>query len=142
MDDSDVPMEMARLALWCSDLNCSQGEDVYGFVHVVEEGFKNFKAESFRPLQYALWQIESVAMPFASVSTNERVSYRGTLILEVYMATRTPMSELPPVVTGPRRHTLEDILRFVDPIPADEMERFVAAIYAERRASEVHPASR
>ena len=58
------------------------------------------------------------------------------------MATRTPISELPPVVAGPHRHTLEDILRFVDPIPADEMERFVAAIYAERRASEVHPASR
>jgi hypothetical protein len=42
----------------------------------------------------------------------------------------------------PQRHSLEDILRFVDPVPADEMERFVAAIYAERRASEVHPTAR
>ncbi len=58
------------------------------------------------------------------------------------MSTRTPITELPPAAATPRRHTLEDILRFVDPVPADEMERFVAAIYAERRASEMHPTAR
>ena len=58
------------------------------------------------------------------------------------MSTRTPISEFQQGLAGQLPHTLENILRFVDPVPADEMERFVAAIYAERRASEVRPATK
>ena len=50
MDDLDVPMKMARLAQWCSDLNRAQREVVYGFVYVDEEGFKNYKPKSFRQM--------------------------------------------------------------------------------------------
>ena len=38
-----------------------------------------------------------------------------------------------PVVVGPQPFSFEDLLRNVDPAPDDETERFVAAIYAERR---------
>jgi hypothetical protein len=38
----------------------------------------------------------------------------------------------PPVV-GPQPFSLEDLLRHVDPAPDEETERFVAAIYADRR---------
>lgn len=38
----------------------------------------------------------------------------------------------PPVV-GPQPFSLEDVLRNVDPAPDEETERFVAAIYADRR---------
>jgi hypothetical protein len=38
-----------------------------------------------------------------------------------------------PVVVGPQPFSFEDILRNVDPAPDEETERFVAAIYADRR---------
>jgi hypothetical protein len=38
-----------------------------------------------------------------------------------------------PVLVGPQPFSLEEILRNVDPAPDEETERFVAAIYAERR---------
>ena len=38
-----------------------------------------------------------------------------------------------PVVVGPRPFSFEDLLRHVDPAPDKERERFVAAIYADRR---------
>jgi hypothetical protein len=38
-----------------------------------------------------------------------------------------------PVVVGPQPFSLEDLLRNVDPAPDEETERFVAAIYADRR---------
>jgi hypothetical protein len=40
-----------------------------------------------------------------------------------------------PVVVGPQPFSFDDILRNVDPAPDDETERFVAAIYADRRGS-------
>jgi hypothetical protein len=38
-----------------------------------------------------------------------------------------------PVVVHPGPPSIEDLLRHVDPAPDDETERFVAAIYADRR---------
>lgn len=38
-----------------------------------------------------------------------------------------------PVVVGPQPFSFEDLLRNVDPAPDKETERFVAAIYADRR---------
>ena len=38
-----------------------------------------------------------------------------------------------PRVVGPQPFSLEDLLRYVDPAPDEETERFVAAIYADRR---------
>jgi hypothetical protein len=38
-----------------------------------------------------------------------------------------------PVVVGPQPFSFEDLLRGVDPEPDEETERFVAAIYADRR---------
>jgi hypothetical protein len=38
-----------------------------------------------------------------------------------------------PVVVGPRPFSFEDLLRNIDPAPDSETERFVAAIYADRR---------
>jgi hypothetical protein len=38
-----------------------------------------------------------------------------------------------PVVVGPQPFSFEDLLRNVDPAPDEETERFVAAIYADRR---------
>ncbi|MCX6634375.1 MAG: hypothetical protein NT090_04690 [Acidobacteria bacterium] len=40
-----------------------------------------------------------------------------------------------PVVVGPQPFSFEDLLRNVDPAPDEETERFVAAIYADRRQS-------
>jgi len=40
-----------------------------------------------------------------------------------------------PVTVGPRPFSFEEILRNVDPAPDEETERFVAAIYADRRQS-------
>jgi hypothetical protein len=40
-----------------------------------------------------------------------------------------------PVVVGPQPFSFEDLLRNVDPAPDQETERFVAAIYADRRQS-------
>ena len=37
-----------------------------------------------------------------------------------------------PVVVHPGPLSIEDLLRYVDPAPDDETERFVAAIYADR----------
>lgn len=38
-----------------------------------------------------------------------------------------------PVVVGPQPFSFEDLLRNIDPAPDSETERFVAAIYADRR---------
>jgi len=38
-----------------------------------------------------------------------------------------------PVVVGPQPFSFEEILRNVDPASDEETERFVAAIYADRR---------
>ena len=38
-----------------------------------------------------------------------------------------------PIVVGPQPFSLDDLLRSVDPAPDEETERFVAAIYADRR---------
>jgi hypothetical protein len=40
-----------------------------------------------------------------------------------------------PVLVGPQPFSFEEILRNVDPAPDEETERFVAAIYADRRPS-------
>jgi hypothetical protein len=38
-----------------------------------------------------------------------------------------------PVLVGPQPFSVKEILRNVDPAPDEESERFVAAIYADRR---------
>jgi hypothetical protein len=38
-----------------------------------------------------------------------------------------------PVVVGPQPFSFDDLLRNVAPAPDEETERFVAAIYADRR---------
>jgi hypothetical protein len=38
-----------------------------------------------------------------------------------------------PIVVGPQPFSFEDLLRNVDPAPDEDTERFVAAIYADRR---------
>ena len=38
-----------------------------------------------------------------------------------------------PTVVGPQPFSLDDLLKTVDPAPDEETERFVAAIYADRR---------
>ena len=38
-----------------------------------------------------------------------------------------------PVLVGPQPFSFEDLLRSVHPAPDEETERFVAAIYADRR---------
>ena len=40
-----------------------------------------------------------------------------------------------PVLIGPKPFSFEEILRNVDPVPDEETDRFVAAIYADRRQS-------
>lgn len=37
-----------------------------------------------------------------------------------------------PIVAHPGPLSIEDLLRYVDPAPDEETERFVAAIYADR----------
>ena len=44
-----------------------------------------------------------------------------------------------PVLVGPRPFSLEEILRHVDPAPDEETERFVIAIYADRRQATSSP---
>jgi hypothetical protein len=44
-----------------------------------------------------------------------------------------------PVVVHPGPLSIEDLLRHVDPAPDDETERFVAAIYADRRDAATAP---
>ncbi len=46
-------------------------------------------------------------------------------------------SDSKPFVALPGPHSIEDILRFVDPGPDEETERFVAAIYEDRRNAAV-----
>ena len=38
-----------------------------------------------------------------------------------------------PVLVGPKPFSFDNILRNIDPAPDEETERFVAAIYADRR---------
>jgi hypothetical protein len=38
-----------------------------------------------------------------------------------------------PTLVGPQPFSFEEILRNIDPAPDEETERFVAAIYADRR---------
>jgi hypothetical protein len=40
-----------------------------------------------------------------------------------------------PVIVGPEKFSLEDLLRYVDPAPDAETERFVEEIYEDRRKS-------
>jgi hypothetical protein len=42
-------------------------------------------------------------------------------------------------VAHPGPVSIEDLLRHVDPAPDEETERFVAGIYADRRAAAVAP---
>lgn len=44
-----------------------------------------------------------------------------------------------PVVVHPGPISMEDLLRCVDPAPDEETERFVAAIYADRREASAIP---
>jgi hypothetical protein len=52
-------------------------------------------------------------------------------------ALREPGSK--PVVVHPGPRSIDDLLRHVDPAPDDETERFVAAIYADRRETAATP---
>lgn len=49
-----------------------------------------------------------------------------------------------PVLVGPQPFSLEDLLRHIDPGPDEETDRFVEAIYSERResASNFRPSER
>ena len=50
-------------------------------------------------------------------------------------------AEYKPLLVGPKPFSFDDILRNIDPAPDEETERFVAAIYADRRqAAEDSPA--
>ena len=44
-----------------------------------------------------------------------------------------------PIVVHPGPLSIEDLLQHVDPAPDDETERFVAAIYADRRETAATP---
>ena len=44
-----------------------------------------------------------------------------------------------PVVVHPGPRSIEEILKYIHPAPAEETERFVAAIYADRRDSAAAP---
>lgn len=44
-----------------------------------------------------------------------------------------------PVVAHPGPVSIDDLLRNIDPAPDDETERFIAAIYAERRDAAGQP---
>ena len=46
-----------------------------------------------------------------------------------------------PTVVGPQPFSFDDLLRNVDPAPDEETERFVAAIYADRRQAAENPPS-
>jgi hypothetical protein len=46
---------------------------------------------------------------------------------------REPSSK--PVEVHPRPHTIEEILKHVYPAPDEETDRFIAAIYEDRRKS-------
>ena len=40
-----------------------------------------------------------------------------------------------PTIVGPQPFSFDEVLRHVDPAPDEETERFVAAIYSDRRMS-------
>ncbi|MCC6341155.1 MAG: hypothetical protein IT166_03095 [Bryobacterales bacterium] len=40
-----------------------------------------------------------------------------------------------PVLAGPQPFSFDEILRHIDPAPDEEIERFVEAIYSDRRQS-------
>ena len=40
-----------------------------------------------------------------------------------------------PTIVGPQPFSFDEVLRHVDPAPDEETERFVAAIYSDRRRS-------
>jgi hypothetical protein len=44
-----------------------------------------------------------------------------------------PNPDCKPIAVHPAPLSIEDLLQYVDPAPDDETERFVAAIYADRR---------
>ncbi len=46
-----------------------------------------------------------------------------------------------PAIVHPVPLSIEDLLRSIDPAPDDETERFVAAIYADRREAVRNPRS-
>ena len=46
-----------------------------------------------------------------------------------------------PALVGPQPFSFDEILRNVDPAPDEETERFVAAIYADRRKAAEEPPS-
>jgi hypothetical protein len=48
-------------------------------------------------------------------------------------------SDSKPLVAHPGPHSIEALLQFVDPGPDEETERFVAAIYDDRRRSAEAP---
>jgi hypothetical protein len=47
-----------------------------------------------------------------------------------------------PVLIGPQPFSFEEILRNIDPAPDEETERFVEAIYADRRQSTENSSSK
>ena len=49
-EELDVPQKMARLAQWCADVNQAQKQVVYDYVFVDEEGFTNYRPDSFEKL--------------------------------------------------------------------------------------------
>jgi hypothetical protein len=52
---------------------------------------------------------------------------------------QVPESASKPAVVHPGPVSIEDLLRYVDPAPDDETERFVAAIYTDRREAAAVP---
>ena len=49
-EELDVPQKMMRLAQWCADVNQAQKQVVYDYVFVDEEGFTNYRPDSFEKL--------------------------------------------------------------------------------------------
>jgi len=45
-----------------------------------------------------------------------------------------------PIVVHPGPTSLDDLLRYIDPVPDSETEQFVAGIYADRREASIPPA--
>jgi hypothetical protein len=63
---------------------------------------------------------------------------RAKLALEVRLRMHDELQALrdagyKPTVIGPQPFSFEELLRNVDPAPDEEIERFVAVIYADRR---------
>ena len=49
-EDLEVPKKIERLQQWCEDTNTAQSGVSYDFIYVDEEGFKNYKPQSFAEL--------------------------------------------------------------------------------------------